>query len=285
MASLAGFICDDERAYPAFRELGWDVEAVDWRRRDADWRSYEAVIIRSCWDYQSDYERFLRVLAAIESSGTPLANSRTLAEWNLRKSYLHELDARGVPIVPTLPGRGSDPAQLARWRGELASDEIVLKPLIGASAGHTYRIGPEVSSAELARIAAAYGDLDYLVQPFMSSVIEEGEYSLFYFSGAYSHAIRKTPKPEDFRAQEDHGGIITAVEPGAALAASGARTIAALPEVPLYARADFVRDGGERFVLMELELIEPSLYLRMDPDAPIRFARAVVDWWQGRRDT
>ena len=283
MSSLAGFYCDDECAYPAFRQLGWEVEAVDWRRRDLDWRAYDAVIMRSCWDYQSDHEAFLDVLATIESSDTPLANSRALAEWNLRKSYLHELDARGIPIVPTLTGRGSDSSQLARWRGELASAELVLKPLIGANAGHTYRIGPQFDGAHLEQVAAAFGDLDYLVQPFMHSVTGEGEYSLFYFSGAYSHAILKTPGPEDFRVQEDHGGIIQPVEPETALRATAARTIAALPETPLYARADFVRDGGERFVLMELELIEPSLYLRMDSRAPARFARAFDAWWQVRQ--
>src|SRR5262245_8992511 len=112
MSSLAGFYCDDECAYPAFRQLGWAVEAVDWRRHDLDWRAYDAVIMRSCWDYPSDHEAFLDVLAAIESCDTPLANSRALAQWNLRKTYLHELDARGVAIVPTLTGRGSDGSQL-----------------------------------------------------------------------------------------------------------------------------------------------------------------------------
>ncbi len=283
MASLAGFYCDDECAYPAFRELGWDVEALDWRRREVDWRMYDAVIVRSCWDYPSDHETFLDVLATIEASGTPLANSRLLAEWNLRKSYLHELDARGVPIVPTRTGRGPVDGQVARWRRELASEEIVLKPLIGANAGHTYRVGAQLDRAQLLQFAQAFGDLDYLVQPFMPAVIEEGEYSLFYFGGAYSHAILKTPKADDFRVQEDHGGSIRSVEPDELLEAAGRRTLAALPETPLYARADFVRDDADRFALMELELIEPSLYLRMDPRAAARFACAFVAWWQARR--
>jgi hypothetical protein len=283
MSSLAGFYCDDECAYPAFRQRGWEVEAVDWRRRDLDWRTYDAVVMRSCWDYQSDHEAFLDVLAAIESSDTPLANSRALSQWNLRKSYLHELEARGVPTVPTLIARAGEGLRFDRWRRELASEEIVLKPLIGANAGHTYRVGVRIDDAQLANVAQAFRDRDHLVQPFMRSVIDEGEYSLFYFGGAYSHAILKTPQPNDFRVQEDHGGVIRSVHPDAALEAAGRRTIAALPENPLYARADYVRDGADRFVLMELELIEPSLYLRMDAAAPARFARAFVDWWQARR--
>jgi glutathione synthase/RimK-type ligase-like ATP-grasp enzyme len=283
MASLADFVCDDELACEPFRARGWEVETVDWRRAGVDWRAYGAVIIRSAWDYQSDPEAFLAVLAAIERAGTPLANSARLVRWNLRKSYLHELAARAVRIVPTLSGRGGDPAQLQRWRRRLASAELVVKPLIGANAGHTYRIGPAIAAADFAAITAAFADRDYLVQPFMQNVIEEGEYSLFYLGGAYSHAILKTPGPRDFRVQEEHGGVIRAADPEPALRASARSTLAALPEAPLYARADFVRDGSGSFALMELELIEPSLYLRMDAGAPERFARAFADWYEARR--
>src|SRR5262249_53339060 len=154
------------------------------------------------------------------------------------KTYLHELATRGVSIVPTLTTRGDDPAQLARWRVELGSEELVVKPLIGANAAHTYRVGAACADHELARIAAAFGALDYLVQPFMRAVVEEGEYSLFYFNGSYSHAILKTPKSADFRVQEDHGGTIRSIEPEPMLAACARDTMAALPERPLYARAD-----------------------------------------------
>jgi hypothetical protein len=279
MASLAGFFCDDDLAHAPFAARGWRIETVDWRRRDADWRAYDAVVIRSTWDYPADSERFLGTLADIEAAGTPLANSRRLAQWNLRKTYLHELAARGVRIVPTLAGRGDDGAQLERWRRELASAEIVVKPLIGANAGHTHRLGPQATGADLARVAPAYAGNEYLVQPFMERVVDEGEYSLFYFDGRCSHAILKTPKRDDFRVQEDHGGLIRRVEPESLLVECGERTLAALPEPCLYSRADYVRDRDGGFALMELELIEPSLYLRMDPEAPERFAEAFCAWW------
>ena len=282
MASLAGFFCDDDLAYAPFAALGWRVDAVDWQACDVEWRAYDAVVIRSSWDYHSDHEGFLGVLAAIEAAGTPLANSRSLVQWNLRKSYLHDLAARGVPVVPTLAARGGDAEQLGRWREALRCEEIVVKPLIGANAGHTYRLGREATGADLARVARAYGDNDYLVQPFMERVVDEGEYSLFYFNGAYSHAILKTPKRDDFRVQEDHGGRIRRVQPQARLVECGERTLATLPEPCLYARADFVRDRDGGFAIMELELIEPSLYLRMDPEAPARFARAFCEWFASR---
>ena len=115
-----------------------------------------------------------------------------------------------------------------------------------------------------------------MVQPFLSHVNTEGEFSLCYFNGKLSHTILKTPKVHDFRVQEEHGGVIRAVEAEGGLSEAGDIALRALDSVPLYARADFVRaNDGDGFWLMELELIEPSLYLRMDARAPERFAQAL----------
>ena len=115
-----------------------------------------------------------------------------------------------------------------------------------------------------------------MAQPFARAILDEGEYSLFSFNGAPSHTVLKTPKPGDFRVQEEHGGEILAVTPESALAAAGEKILASVGEPPLYARADMVRSNdGDAWWLMELELVEPSLYLRMDPEAPARFARAI----------
>ena len=114
-----------------------------------------------------------------------------------------------------------------------------------------------------------------MAQPFMASVVDEGEYSLFYFDGAYSHAIVKRPGDGDFRVQEEHGGRLEAVVPEHALLEAGAGALAKLPGQALYARLDFVRDGDE-FALMEAELIEPSLYFQLDKESPERFAAALA---------
>jgi len=120
-----------------------------------------------------------------------------------------------------------------------------------------------------------FAERAFLVQPFMPSVVEEGEYSLFYFNGEYSHTILKTPKPADFRVQEEHGGIIKPMEPSAALRSAGRSVFDLIRPAPLYARVDLVRDGRGEFLVMELELIEPALYFRMDADSPRRFAAAL----------
>ena len=117
-------------------------------------------------------------------------------------------------------------------------------------------------------------DRPLVVQPFIDSILDDGEYSLFYFIGEYSHAIQKKPKQGDFRVQEEYGAEIVSVDPVPSLLDSADRIMSLVEPVPAYARADFVRGRDGRFIVMELELVEPSMYLRMDADAPRRFAEA-----------
>jgi hypothetical protein len=145
---------------------------------------------------------------------------------------------------------------------------------VGASAGGAFRLNARSATAPAA-VEAFYAERALMAQPFLSAIIAEGEFSIFYFNGQHSHTILKTPKPADFRVQEEHGGTIRAVQADRTLLAAGDTALRALGATPLYARADFVRSNDDDgFWLMELELIEPSLYLRTDPRAPGRFARA-----------
>ena len=116
----------------------------------------------------------------------------------------------------------------------------------------------------------------FFVQPFIDSVQSEGEYSLFFFGGDYSHAILKRPRPGDFRTQEEHGADILSIDAPPALIATARSVLGVVSPQPVYVRADFVRDTGARFRLMELELIEPSLYFRTDPGSASRFAKALA---------
>jgi glutathione synthase/RimK-type ligase-like ATP-grasp enzyme len=270
MDSLDGFVSDDDLAIAPLAEYGWNVETVSWRGR-TDWSRYDAVIIRTTWDYQDDPERFLEVLSEIEASGTILQNSRSLAEWNLDKRYLAELEANGVRIVPTIWGEEIFTARdLDTWLNAFGASEVVVKPTVSATAQDTFRL------TEYDPVAAARFDgRSYMVQPFIQAIVDEGEFSVFYFNGEYSHGILKTPKPDDFRVQEEHGGIIRAVQPEPGLLKAADAISQLIGSHPLYARIDLVRDPIGGFQLMELELIEPALYLRMDPGAPSRFAAAI----------
>jgi glutathione synthase/RimK-type ligase-like ATP-grasp enzyme len=263
------------------------VESVPRRRPGVRWQAYDAVVIRSTWDYTEDVGAFLRTLEGIERSGARLFNPPDLVRWNVRKTYLRDVARRGVPVVPTVWRECLRPGDLAGLLDEVGATEAVVKPVVGASAGGAFRLGRRVSPGRAESVEAYYADRPLLAQPFLPAVVTEGEYSLVYFDGAFSHAILKTPKRNDFRVQEEHGGLIRPVGADAALRAAGAAAVRAVDEDPLYARVDVVRGGGggDGYLLMELELVEPALYFRTDRDAPARFARALHRRVTGRPAT
>lgn len=273
MDDLADFECYDALLYAPLRRLGWAVSPVPWRKADVDWNRFEVVVIRSPWDYQADPARFIRVLETIDRSTAHLENPLRLVKWNIDKRYLRDLEQRGIPIVPTRWTGRFAAADFNRLCDQLGTSEIVVKPTVGAGGFDTFRVSDRSLAVQAPRLASAFASRPCMVQPFMPSVVNEGEYSLFFFAGEYSHAILKTPGPEEFRVQEEHGGVLSLVEPEAVLLRLALDAVAAVAPLPLYARVDLVRNGTG-FALMELELIEPSLYFNMDPVSPRRFAAA-----------
>lgn len=270
-----GFVIDDDLAYAPLRDLGWRIDAVPWDQLRGDWRAYDAVVIRSTWDYASSPDQFLATLSRIEEANVPLFNDLETVRWNLDKTYLRDLESRGVPIVPTTWRDGLERGELAALFAELGTEEMVVKPVVGAGATGAFRLDRRrLTSKRASEVEAYFAGRPLMVQPFLPVVVSEGEYSLFYFRGELSHAILKTPLPRDFRVQEEHGGEIKPVAADRDLCDAAERALEALDHPLLYARVDLVRAPGA-FWLMELELIEPSLYLRMDAEAPTRFAHAL----------
>lgn len=272
------FVIDDEHAVQPMAELGWQVSTIPWRQTAIPWKDFDAVVIRSTWDYWNDIPGFLDVLAFIDSQ-TELANPMPLVHWNLAKTYMQDLEKNGVAIVPTLwPGKPRV-SHLEECFEHLGLDELVIKPVIGANGDDTYRISRSDTPDRLEQIVEHFRCKDAMVQPFMPHILSEGEYSLFYFNGELSHTILKTPAESEFRSQEEHGSEIRPVQPEDLLMQSGKLAIENISPGPLYARVDFVRDERGGFRVMEMELIEPSMYLRMDDAAPMRFAKAIDAWF------
>jgi glutathione synthase/RimK-type ligase-like ATP-grasp enzyme len=272
---LSDFVADDELVVEPLRRLGHVAEFVPWQAT-VEWRKYDGVVIRTTWDYQHHLPAFLGVLQDIGTQ-TRLANPLEIVKWNADKQiYLQDIEKRGGKIVPTIwSNNGIDSRQIQAWFEQLQTDEIVIKPTIGANAQHAFRLK---CGDEAAEKLGVFKTRPYMVQPFMRGIVEEGEFSLFYFSGEYSHTILKTPKTGDFRVQEEHGGIIQATKPTADLLATGERIMQYISPTPLYARIDFVRTGEGEFAVVELELIEPSMYLREAAHAPQMFASAINTW-------
>lgn len=273
MDDLGDYVSDDELAIEPLREFGWEVETVSWKAENVEWKQFEAVIIRTPWDYQDSPEEFLKVLCEIENS-TRLENPVNITRWNMSKDYLQELEQKGVRIVPTIfADETIDEKLFASWFEHFETEEIIIKPIISATAQDTFRV-----KEFLPELTGVFRGRKYLVQPFIKNIVDEGEFSLFYFCGDFSHAILKTPKQDDFRVQEEWGGIITAIKPTEKLLKAGEKALMQIEQKLLYARVDFVRDDTGEFALMELELIEPALYFRMDADSPERFAKAFDKW-------
>ena len=153
-----GYVIDDDLTYEPLRELGWGVELVPWRRPAVAWDAYEAVVIRSTWDYTEDPDSFVAVLGDIERTGTPLFNGLDLVRWNLQKTYLRDLTARGVPVVPTVWRERLRPGELPSLLDEVGATEAVLKPVVGASAGGAFRIGRGVAPDQMAEIETYFAD-------------------------------------------------------------------------------------------------------------------------------
>ncbi|QJR81183.1 hypothetical protein CA267_010525 [Alteromonas pelagimontana] len=275
MDSLEGFHVYDDLLIAPFARAGWQVETVSWRR-NVDWNQYDVVIVRSPWDYQQTPEAFIRCLREIEASSAKLENPLGLMLWNIRKTYLKDLEKQGIAVVPTFWGDNFHLPDVQQQFAAFGTDEIIIKPTLSANADDTFRLNAKTLVEQQCQLTALFKERAFMVQPFIREIVEEGEYSLFYFSGQYSHAILKQPKAGDFRVQEEHGGVLTSIEPLEDMKRVAVAALKAMPTDHLYARVDLVRSAG-KWALMELELIEPSLYFNLDIASPQRFVDAFVE--------
>ena len=277
MDDISAFVSDAPMSVPAMNGLGWDVEFVSWRSSEANWDRYDLVYICTPWDYQDDPDAYLQVLETIDASSALLVNPLETVRWNLDKNYLRELEANGAGIVPSRWHDTWSDDVIHEARAVFASARLVIKPQVGANADHTYVVDAANPGPLREQLEAAFRDRPFFVQPFLESITAEGEYSLFYFGGRYSHAILKKPKSGDFRSQEEHGADILYSEANDAMRTAAERMLATLDPEPVYARVDYLRGPGGDFLLMELEVNEPSLYFRVDEQSMARFAQALDD--------
>jgi len=279
MVDAGDFVTDYHLSIKPMASLGWQVETIAWREK-ADWNEFDAVYICTPWDYPEYLAQFLEVLATIDASRALLINDLALVEWTLQKTYLRDIEQRGCDIVPSSWYKRFTLADPAEFFAEHQTNRVVIKPTVGANALDTFVLTDPIDDDCLQMLRRTYAERAFLVQPFIETIQTEGEYSLFFFNGSYSHAILKTPEPGDFRVQEEHGAHIKPVQPSEALLETANSLFRLIEPQPTYGRGDWVRGAGGRYLLMELELIEPSLYLRTDSSAAMRFASALDQRFQ-----
>lgn len=272
-SSIKELTDDDRPLIGELRELGVAAEAAVWNDAAADWSGYDAAVIRSAWDYHLNPAGFLAWLARLEGLGVPLWNPPAVVRANLDKSYLRELEALGVRVAPTFWLKRGAHANLDDLLAARGWTDAVVKPSVSAGAFRTSRVrrGDRAGQNALDEVLARS---DAMVQPFLEEIAAEGEWSFVFLGGEFSHAVLKTPRPGDFRVQEDHGGLTVRRDPPPGLLVQARDAAIAGPRPWLYARVDGVRRGPELLVV-ELELIEPSLYLSLAPGAARKLAAAI----------
>jgi hypothetical protein len=265
---------DDRLLLAPLRDRGIHAEPAVWDEPSVAWPSYDAIVLRSTWDYHLKPEKFVRWIDSLARATAQTWNSPTLVRWNANKTYLGDLDSRAVAIVPTIWPEAGDHTTLREKLQGLGWTKAVVKPRISATAYRTQLITVENADSVQPLFDELRASPGVMVQKFMKSIVSEGEWSLMFFDGMFSHATLKTPASGDFRVQNDFGGSDRLADPPAHVLQSATRILQAV-EPTLYARVDGVVEDNQ-FHLMELELIEPMLFLCSHPAAPTKFAEAIA---------
>lgn len=259
---------DLELLRDSFQHVGIDARILPWHD-EADWQAAEPTLIRSTWNYiahLADFRRWLKRRA----EQAPLWNPLSVIEGNLHKRYLLELARRQVPTVPTLLFERGTRVDLARIAAEQNWQEIVVKPAIGAASFETHRLcADEIAGQSLLDSLLSHQDM--LLQPYLASVEGYGERALVWIAGEFTHAVRKTP-----RFSGDVEQVSEALEISPAERCVGLQALAPIAHAALYARVDVAPDAQGNPLVMEMELVEPSLFLRQSPAALARLVEAVV---------
>jgi glutathione synthase/RimK-type ligase-like ATP-grasp enzyme len=279
---LANILRDDGLLRAGLARHGLSSVRVDWSRDDIDWSAFRIAVFRTTWDYFDRFAEFTAWLDRVERV-VPLCNPAALVRWNLDKHYLLDLAARGVPIVPSRVLEPSRGVSLAALIEETGWEEAVVKPCVAGAARHTYRVDRANADLVGRTIAPLLEHEAFLFQPFVADIVAGGEDTLVAIDGRVTHALTKRAKPGDFRVQDDHGGTVHPLEPSAEQVALAERALSSCG-TPAYGRVDLVRLDDGSLAVMELELVEPELWLRRQPSAAEAFADAIASRL-GRRPT
>lgn len=253
----------------ALIQAGADVEPVSWTEA-GELADFDLVLPLVAWGYHLQYDAWLSFLDRMEASGIAMLNPPALLRWNGDKSYLAELADSGVPTVPTLAVESCCDADLEEARRRFDTEWLVIKPPVSASASGTHRLGRNDDLPTDSRRRPM------IIQPLIEEIARTGEFSLMLFDGEFSHAVVKRPAAGDFRVQPHLGGVTlpSKAPPGAERLARQA--LAAAPARATYARVDIVPDDEGVLRIMEMELIEPALFLDHAPDGGAAFTQAIL---------
>ncbi len=272
--ALPNLSASDQDLIPALAQHNIFATAEIWDNPTINWQSFDYLIFRNTWDYYEKQEQFNTWLKKIEKLEIKTLNSIEIVNQNKHKFYLKDLEKKGIQILPTIFINQTQSLDLKSLLPK-SWTKAVLKPAFSAGSYQTevfenYKI--EEINHKFSPIAA---QKDLLLQQFIPEIISEGETSFIFFNKKFSHAVNKKPKPGDFRIQIQFGGQYTVIEPSLELIQQAQNIVDLFPENLLYARVDTIIIDN-KIHLMEVECIEPDLYLNLSKRAKNNFINAIL---------
>ena len=271
---------EDGLVQNALEELGLKTLRTNWDNPNIDWRDTKCALFRTTWDYFHRFEEFEEWLNKVNSQ-TNLFNSKELIYWNLHKGYLFDLEKKGIRIPPSLlikkHNNNNLPNNLSSYCNKTNWKEFILKPAVSGAARHTYRF----KRVDLEQYNDVFNKLilneDMILQEFQNKIISKGEIALMFMGGEYTHSVLKKAKSCDFRVQDDFGGSVHHYEASDDEIKFARKIVHACSPIPAYARVDLMWDNHNQSCLSELELIEPELWFRNNPEAAKLLAKAIFN--------
>jgi glutathione synthase/RimK-type ligase-like ATP-grasp enzyme len=273
-APLSDGTDDDRLAIHCLLNQGIKARFVVWNDPRVDWAKFNSIVLRSCWDYHERPAEFARWIKRLALLDAPLWNKPELVLWNMNKHYLSDLSAKGISTAPTVWLACGTAVSLPEIMQQQGWDRAVVKPVISASAHRTWLVSVKEAVEKQSELARMLQDTGVMVQRFVEEITERGEWSFVFLNREFSHAVLKQPAPGDFRVQNEFGGFIRADKPAPEMIEQAAKIMASVEGPCLYARVDAI-DTGHDLMLMELELIEPYLFLAEGKGAR-RFADVIM---------
>jgi len=256
---------EDDKLLIFLKSKGLDIEMVIWNDRSINWDKFSVAILKSPWDYFDLISDFYEWLDLLEQKNIKLLNPVNVVRWNADKHYLAEIADAGLKIIPSYFISKGEKIDLKQFFQKFEANRLIVKPCVSGGAKNTFKVSLENVEEINTKLSKLLIDEDYIIQPFLNEILEEGEWSFIFFNGIYSHSLVKQAKKGDFRVQPAHGGSVHPQQADNDLIRVAQAYVDQFAKNCLYARVDgtFV---NSQFLLMELELIEPFLFLNTHAD-------------------
>jgi glutathione synthase/RimK-type ligase-like ATP-grasp enzyme len=267
---------EDQLVRDALEKRGLKVERCSWDDPRVDWSNTDYILFRSTWDYFDRFPEFFEWIEKTKAK-TTMINPYEVIQWNLDKHYLNDLEEAGIHVPPSIFIESGNQDTLARWVESSGWNELILKPVVSGAARHTYRFQAVDSGQHEDLFRRLIAEESMMIQEFQAKVPEKGEVAFMVFGGRFTHAIIKKAKKGDFRVQDDFGGTVHHYEAEESEISFAENVVARCGFNPVYARVDAIWDNSGQMAVSELELIEPELWFRFNPDAANRLAEAIIN--------